>query len=205
MSARWSTLCESSACSVRHEIDGPHEGSRSSQAMIGRLARHRRISNQPRQSQVQNAHRSGCVEHQIARFDVAVDDASRVGRLQAARGLDHAVDRRLDRQGAAVADHAIEIAPFHVFHGEEIDAAVLARVEHSDHVGVVQPRCGLHFATKADHEIMPARKRRRQDFECHDPVGQIVACLEDDAHAAGTELVKNEITPDDESALPSPA
>ena len=74
-----------------HEIDGPHEDSRSREMMRRVLPKRRGIADKPRQSQVQHAYRPRRVEHQIRRFDVAVDDPSSVRSFQPPRRLHHTV------------------------------------------------------------------------------------------------------------------
>ena len=90
------------------------------------------------QPEVEDADRSGGVEHEVAGLDIAVDDSLGMGGFEPAGGLDDAVDRLRHGHRPAVANDAIEVAAFDVFHHQEMNAAIFVGINSGHDVGMFQ-------------------------------------------------------------------
>ena len=102
-------------------------------------------------------------------------DSLRVGRLQAAGGLDEAVDRLAHRQRSAVPNDAVEVSALDVVHDQKMNAAVFVGVECRDDIGMLEPAGGLDLAAKPHDGLFVASEGRGQDLECADPPQPAVA------------------------------
>jgi hypothetical protein len=129
-----------------------------------------------------------------------VNDSLRVRRFQPSSRLDDTVQRLFDRQGAMLADQAVEVVPLDVFHRHELDASVLVGVEHRDDVGVAQPRSDVDFAAEPEQQVAAARQGRRQDLQRDDAAEPAMPGFEDDPHAPRAQLVEDEVVADDQPA-----
>ncbi len=67
-----------------------------------------------------------------------MDYAFRVGKLQAPGGLQNIVHRLGHRKRAFRFDQGREVAPFHVFHYQEVNAVGFIRIVRGDNVRVAQ-------------------------------------------------------------------
>ena len=128
-----------------------------------------------------------------------MDDALLVRVLEPPRRLDQAVEGLGNRHRAALADDAIEVAPFDVVHHQEVHAAVLVGVEGGDEVGMFQPSGGRDFAPEAQDGRAVAGRRGGQDLQRDDPAELAVAGLEDHAHATGPQLVEDQVVADQQA------
>ena len=200
MSARWSARRESSACSGAMKSTVPmyiplsvNRAARCLAKWIGRV-------DDAGQPEVEDADRSGVVEHEVAGLDIAVDDSLGMGGLEPAGGLDDAVDRLRHGHRPAVADDAIEVAAFDVFHHQEMHAAIFVGIDGGHDVGMFQPAGGLDFAAESHDRLSVAGEGRRKDLESADAAQPAVAALEDHAHAALADLVEDDVVSDQEPA-----
>ncbi len=148
-----------------HEIDGPHEHAALGEPPLRGLAEGVGRVDDPGQAEVEHPDGPGAVEHEVARLDIAVDDPPSVGRLQAAGGLAHAIDRLADLHRPALCDDAVEVAPLDVVHDQEVHAAVLVGILRGHEVGMVQEASGLELAAEAHHGAPVPREGRREDLE----------------------------------------
>ncbi len=109
-------------------------------------------------------------------------------------GLDRVAQRDLGRKRAALDDHALEIDPMHVVHGDPGDSAVLARAVHVYDAGMVHDR----QRARLPHE---ARARGvRGDFRRHhleyDASPVRIACEVQHAHSPLREPALDHVWPD---------
>ena len=77
-----------------------------------------------------------CVDHDVLRLQIAVDDAFRVRGFERERDLLHDADNFFVRQLAGVDDEIFEILPLDELHGDELDAVGFAEIENANYVFV---------------------------------------------------------------------
>ena len=158
MSARWSTRCESSACSGAMKsmvpMYMPLWVSRPAAVLLNGLAG----VDDPGQSQVEHADRPARVEHQVAGLMSrwTIPWAWAASRPRAA-WIRQSMAWRTG-SGPRLADDAVEVASLDVVHDQEMDAAVFVGVEGGDEVGVLEPAGGLDLAPKP-HDGIAGRER----------------------------------------------
>jgi hypothetical protein len=139
------------------------------------------------EAEVHHLHAVVVVHHDVAGFDVAVDDAVRVRRGQRGADLDRDVDRPHGRQPLALVQQLAQRRAPDVLHHDEVRAVLHADVVHADDVGVDQPRGGLGLTLEAGQEHGVVVVRAEQDLDRHPPGEQPVVALVDLAHAARAE------------------
>jgi hypothetical protein len=135
------------------------------------------------------------VEEDVARLEIAVDDAARVRLVER---LGHAADDAADLgEAERAARHAVEErAARHVAHHDERLFLVLAVVVDGDDVGVFERSDDLGFALEARAELLVEGELARQDFDRDLPLHVRVAREVDDRHPAPAQLAFNFITTD---------
>ncbi|KGC15701.1 hypothetical protein DM48_603 [Burkholderia gladioli] len=134
-------------------------------------------------------------DHHVARLEIGMHDAARVGTLQRAR---HALDQRpgLAKRHARgpLADQRAQVGAVDVLHGHEDDGAVLVEIVDMDDVIVGQALRAAGLALQRDQRIGMAPELVVEHLHGHE--GIAVACLDlalvarqvDHAHAAAAEL-----------------
>ena len=91
----------------------------------------------------------------------------------------------LHGRNATVALHDVgKRSALHVFHRDEIGAAVLAPVVDAHDVGMVQVGGGLRLAAEAFDEVWIGCELRKQDLDCNGSVEQQVARQQHVGHAS---------------------
>ncbi len=138
--------------------DGPDEQARPG-VRGGRL--------RPGQAEVRHLQPAVGGQQDVLRLDVAVHDAGRVRGGQAVEHAGHDVQRRRRGEPAAFAEHLLERAPGHVFHGQVQKRPVGALVEDRDHVLVRQPRDRLGLADEPADELLVPGQLGVHDLERH--------------------------------------
>src|SRR5579862_2537861 len=76
------------------------------------------------------------VQHDILRFQIAVDDAGRVRGFERTTNLGDDRHRFFRRKFSSLPDHGTEIAAFHEFHRDELDTLRLAQIEYANDISV---------------------------------------------------------------------
>ena len=136
-------------------------------------------------------------DQQVVGLDVAVDEAGGVGRHEAAAGLhEHAQDLLPAARG--LVEPAPHGAAGDEFHGDEDLTGVHADVVDGDDVGVGEAGEGLGLAQEEGLAVAGAVA---VDLAVHELDGDLAIELGvvggvDDAHAAGAELVDDEVAAD---------
>ena len=102
-----------------------------------------------------------------------------MGTVKALADLAEHVDRPLHREGAAAADHPLEVDALHELHGHEGPALVLAGLDHVHQVRVGQVARELGFAAEALALGGSGAELLRHDLEGHAPAPGGVARLVD--------------------------
>ena len=107
------------------------------------------VVEEPGQAHVEDLHDAGAVDEDVARLDVAVDEADLVGVLQADRGAVDVVAGadRVERPG--LLDEVLQVGAVHVLHDEEVQVVVLVDVVGADDVRVVEGGDGAGLAVEA--------------------------------------------------------
>ena len=143
------------------------------------------------QSEIDQLHLALIGDHDVAGFEIAVNDAGRVRAGQGVGDLD-AVLQQLGRLQAAARDHAVQRAARDELHDDEIHAVFVADVVDGDDIGMIQRGRGLGFL----HEAQLALAR-------WPPVSGVrtliatrrlqlrIASLVDDTHAALAQRLDN--------------
>ena len=150
-----------------------------------------------RQPEVEDAHPSVGADDHVLGLEVAVDDAERVRRGEAAPGGEVDVADLAPRAPPLVTPGA-ERAAWHVLHRDEHALAERADVVHGDDVGVGEAR---QRASLAEEPRAPLGIARAVEVGPHDLDGDgaielgVVRGI-DDAHAAGAEPFEDRVAPD---------
>jgi hypothetical protein len=132
-------------------------------------------------------------DEDIARLDVAVDDALRVGCIQRVGNLDRQTkqDFDLDRSSgdAMFQGHAIE-----KFHGDERIAGLFTDVMDGADIGMVERAGGLSLALEAVQGLGIASDLIGKKLQSDEPVQACVFRFVDDAHPPAAEPFDNAVT-----------
>jgi hypothetical protein len=95
-----------------------------------------------------------------------------------------------------VAEHAADVAPVDVLHGDEVLGADAAELEELDDVDVVQQRRELGLADERLDEARVLGQVRQEALERHDPLEALDPTLEramHGCHAAHTEALVDQV------------
>ena len=125
-------------------------------------------------------------EHDVARLEIAMDDAEAVRGVERAGDVDRHAERLAQRQRPA-RDRVGERLPFEVLHDQVVDAVLMADVVERADVRMVQPRDRARLAVEALAQLRARGEMRGQDLDGDVAVETRVAGAIDLAHAAGAE------------------
>jgi len=129
-------------------------------------ARQRALARDPREAEVEQLHAPVAREEHVARLDVPVNDAERMGvrERRGARASDHA--HPLDRQGARRSELGRQRASLEELRHEVASSAgQLARVEHPYGSFVIDPGGGNLLASEASPREVGARELGREHLQ----------------------------------------
>src|SRR5262249_12166846 len=125
---------------------------------------------------------AGTRKHDIARLQIAVDDAGGVRAVERAADLTGDPQRLVDGQRSALEPRGERLA-LQVLHDNEAVADVVERAD----VGMRELRDRAGFAVEALPELRVGGDRRGQHLDRHRPIEARVAGLVDLAHSAGAQ------------------
>ena len=168
----------------RHIIGGPQNASSLRQrktpgSLVGRPP------GESRQPQICHLHNAIRGQHQIGRFDVAVDDGLGMRNFQPGCRLSDIVHRRRGRQWPKFLDFRSQVPAIHIFHDQKVPGlAFVGIIGHHD-VGMSQLGNCLDFALKSLDEGVLAGNLRRQQLHRDDPFHPAMASLEHGPHSPG--------------------
>ena len=111
----------------------------------------------------------------------------RVRRGQRLARLQHAIDRRFDREHALAIEQAAQIGAFEQLHRDERHAVEHVDVEHARDVLAAQSETGARFDREAAHCLGVGRELRPQKLERHHVVETDVPGSDDEADATGAD------------------
>ncbi len=136
------------------------------------------------------------VEQEVARLDVAVDQAARMGGVQRGGHLGDDAHRTRHWQRAGLVDERPDVASLDVAHRDEQDAGRLAGPEDRDDVRVVDRRRGPRLPDEPLPETLVAGQVGGQDLERDRTVQPRVLSTVDDRHPAPADLLVEAIARD---------
>jgi hypothetical protein len=126
-------------------------------------------------------------QHDVARLQVAVNDALTVRLVQRVCDLDRVTEQLVVRQRPALETRGEGLA-LQVFHDEIVDAVLVADVEQRADVRVGQRRDRSRLALHPLSQVGVRRQVRRQHLDRHRATEPWVLRLVDLTHPAGSEL-----------------
>ena len=171
---------------VQRPEDDPGLGQRDRRS----LDRRRVSAHQFRQAEIEDAQPPAGRDDDVARFQVAVNDAGVVRGPDGVRDLEREFDGVPDRQPAA-RNQVAERQPVHELHDDEVRAFVRRDVIHRDDVRVVERRGGTGLAEEPFPAVRVRRVPRGQELDRDEPLQAGVARLVDDAHAPFAQLFED--------------
>ena len=173
-----------------HHLAGRRQPFRAARACLG-----------PRdesQAHVEDLDGAFLIQKQVARLDVAVDDALAVGVLKPASRLQDVLDRLGDRERPMIPDDAGQVLAIDVLHGQVVHPLMLTSVVGRDDVRVFQLGRRLHLAVEPLDSPSLLHGRRGEDLDCHQPFHSPVLGLQHYAHAAFAQLIQYDVFAEDQ-------
>ena len=160
------------------------------------------LSNQFGQAEVEHLHGAVRADHDVGRFQIAMDDAARVRRRQ------RIGDRNGDSQHLAEAhtvprNERIEALPAHVLHHDEIVAVGRLDLVDGDDVRMIEGRGGVGFLDKPAAAILVADAIGRQYLDGHLTIQTRIASAIDLAHPSCADEREDLVRPECRARLES--
>jgi hypothetical protein len=131
-------------------------------------------------------------EHDVVRFEVAVDDPLIVCRLESRRDLGSDFEDLFDREGA-LADSVAQGIALDQFHDKVVDFVLVADVKEGADIWVVERRDGPSLTLESPQELLIVGKARRQHLDGDLSIEAVIRGSPHLAHATGADLVDNPI------------
>ena len=148
-----------------------------------------------RQAEVENFGVLAFGDEDICGLDVAVDDASGVGRVERVGDFDAQRERHLQFHRTS-GDHVLEGHAVQELHDEESAAVVLADVVDGADVGMIQGGGRLGLAAETLQGLMILREIVGEEFQSDETAQTGVLGFVDDTHAATAELLHDPVMRD---------
>ena len=144
-----------------------------------------------RDAEVHDLHVAVGLHHDVLRLDVAVHDVLAVGDGKRLADLAANFSHLALVDGATLLNGGLQVGAAHVFHDDEIRAAVLAPVVYVDDVGALQVCCRSCFLFEAGGEFGVCCILRQHDLDCHRAAEDLVLCFIYLGHASYTDAFGN--------------
>jgi len=136
------------------------------------------------------------IHHDIAGFDVAMDEAFSVSMVQRTCQLAYNVRYPLQRQWPIFTNHLFQGASGQVLHGEVHQPAFFANIIDSYDVGMIQLTGDIGLAFEAAYEGGIATQMGKQHLQRHQALSLCVVSFVDDGHPPASKLFLNLVVPD---------
>ncbi|MEZ4453185.1 MAG: hypothetical protein R3B09_27230 [Nannocystaceae bacterium] len=164
----------------------------------------RRVGAEAGEAEVHHPHPPLVVDHQVVRLDVAVDQADRVGRREAAAGLGHDLEDLAPAPGA-LREPGAEGAAVDELHRHPDLVAVDADVVDRDDRGVAELGQRLGLADEAGPRVLlgghrPADRHRVEELERDFAVELGIGGGVDHPHRPGAEAIEDDVAADQGAA-----
>ena len=134
------------------------------------------------------------VQHDVLRFQIAMNHAGSVGRFQRAANLGDDPYRLLRRKFSSFTEHGAKIAAFHELHGDELEPLGLSQVEDANDVAVGNFASQDQFLFEAAQDFRIAGEVSADQLESYEASELGVARLINGAHSALAEQCEDFIT-----------
>ena len=108
----------------------------------------------PRDAEIEDLGHPVVQDEDVARLDVAMDDALLVGVREAVADLHHQRQLALEGHVPALGDDLLQLLAFQVLHDDEQAPLVLAQVVDRDDVGMAELRAGLGLAEEPRPQLI---------------------------------------------------
>ena len=143
-------------------------------------------------AKIQQLDLSALGDEDVRGFDIAMDDALAVGRIQGIGDLDRNLKKGLGIQRAP-RDLMLQCGAIQELHDDEWLALVLSDFVNCANVRVVQARCGTCLATEAFQRLSVLCNVRGKELEGNEPAEFRVFGLVHHTHPAAAQLLDNAI------------
>jgi hypothetical protein len=168
-----------------------HVLNRADDGAAGRHARTGHARGRARDPEVHDQRVAFGLDHDVGRFQIAMDDARLVRRAEARRDLAHDADRPLDRHSPFFFEQRREVGPLDVRHRDVRDAVDLTEIVDADDV-LVRDLAGekqLAFEPPLERlrRVLVLGVRRPNHFHRDGDLEHLVPGLIDRAHATDAE------------------
>ena len=158
------------------EVGGSaHHGAGASEIGVG-VAEHRR------DAEVGDLDLTVAGDQHVARFDVAMDDATAMREPERRRNIDCDLGRTIGVEHTLRADEIGQAATVDELHNDEVRVVLLTPIEDAHDVGVIQIGRCLRFAAEPLHKGGVCGEVGKEHFDGDGPVEQTVASEEDIGH-----------------------
>ena len=172
-----------------------HVGGRSA-AYVGALE----LAGQSRQAEIGDEHVASAVEHDVGRFQIAVQHALLVRRGQSGAEAARDVEGLIGGQATDAAQQRRQVLPIHVFHRDVMLALELADVVNAADVGMRNLARNADLVQKPLEQDTVGGQRRRQEFQ-RDRLAQLqIGSAVDLAHPAPADERDDAVAAGDKSA-----
>ena len=194
------------AAAVHHLFRG-HVIRRSNRRLftLGRLPRLLSLEGDSGQSQIEDLQHAVGVDQEIGRFDVAMDQAHRMGVSEPFGRLTDEIGRFAIIQRALFFDHAAKILSFDVLHHQIVDVFsvfdVLVEVVRANDMRMIELRDGKGLETKAVQQVGIGLVLAGQDLDGAAAAHHLVFGQEHPAHAPLAQRLEDAMGAEKEAAV----
>src|SRR6185437_3625399 len=188
----------------RHVRDGPYSLARAGQILFadwGSIASLRSYSLPMldsglfSQAEIEDFGVSPLGNENVGGFDVSMNDASAMRRVEGVSDFDRDVENLLERKGS-VTDALLESRAVEKFHGEETALAVAANFINRADVRMIERGSGAGFAAKAFECVSVADEIIGKKFKRDEAAEVCVLSLVDNTHAPAADFFNNAVVGD---------